>query len=155
MIVELARPEHFEGWARLRAILWTDETIEEHREAVADWLGEVGHIAFVAIEDGTVVGFVEASIRRDHVNGCITSPVAFLEGVAVATEHCGQGFARVLIHAVEDWGRAKDCAELGSDTNESNAIGQALHRHLGFEERERTVFYRKLLRVGVNGDRCS
>ena len=35
------------------------------------------------------------------------------------------------------------CTELGSDADEENAEGHSLHRAIGFEERERVVFYRK------------
>ena len=39
-------------------------------------------IAFVALLSGREpVGFAEASLRHDYVNGCETSRVAFLEGI--------------------------------------------------------------------------
>jgi aminoglycoside 6'-N-acetyltransferase I len=41
-------------------------------------------IVYLAREEGDdVVTFAEATLRRDYVNGCSTSPVGFLEGVYV------------------------------------------------------------------------
>jgi hypothetical protein len=38
-------------------------------------------LVLVAREADAVVGFAEATSRRDCVNGCETSPVAFVEGL--------------------------------------------------------------------------
>lgn len=145
MRIEPAAPEHRGGWARLRAMLWPDETVAEHEAAIADWLSGDGQVAFVARDGDEVVGFAEASVRRDHVNGCDTSPVAFLEGIAVDPDHRRRGIGRALVTAVEDWGRGWGCTELGSDADEENGEGQAMHHALGFEERERVIFYRRLI----------
>lgn len=58
-------------------------------------------------------------------------------------EHRRQGVATALVRAVEDWGRAQGCPELGSDAAIDNAGSAALHRALGFEEVERIVCFRK------------
>nr|WP_276589065.1 MULTISPECIES: GNAT family N-acetyltransferase [unclassified Sphingomonas] len=127
-------------------MLWPGDGIAEQCRQIADALaaGE-DHVAFVAVDGNVVLGFAEASIRRDLVNGCDTSPVAFLEAIAVDAAHRRRGVAAMLGRAVEDWGRGRGCTELGSDADEENAEGHALHRAIGFEERERVVFYRKWL----------
>lgn len=146
MKIETASIEHLGEWAALRAELWAGESIEEHRAKVAGELA-VPHrdrAAFVAIGgEGEVAGFVEASVRRDHVNGCDTSPVAFLEGIHVRLDHRQAGVARMLCRAVEEWGRAAGCTELASDTDIENEDGHAFHVAIGFRETERVVFFRK------------
>jgi aminoglycoside 6'-N-acetyltransferase I len=102
--------------------------------------------AFVAIMDGELVGFAEASLRYDYVNGCETSPVAFLEGIYVDPAHRRQGVAKALSASVEKWGKSKGCVEFASDTSLDNIASQHLHEALGFEETQRVVFYRK--RIG-------
>ena len=102
--------------------------------------------AFVAIMDGELIGFAEASVRRDYVNGCETSPVAFLEGIYVVPANRRQGVANALIAYVEDWGRNQSCVEFASDTPLENDASQRLHAALGFEETQRVVFFRK--RIG-------
>ncbi|GAA1592604.1 hypothetical protein GCM10009764_14530 [Nocardia ninae] len=102
--------------------------------------------AFLARDErGTAVGFGEVTLRHDYVNGCDTSPVAFLEGLFVIPSHRSSGVARALCEVMEAWGRENGCTEFGSDALLSNAEGQNMHAALGFEERERVVYYRKML----------
>ena len=89
------------------------------------------------------VGFVEATVRNDYVNGCATSPVVFLEGVYVEPWARRQGAARALVGAAEEWGRKMDCREFASDALLENSDSHAMHRALGFEETERVVYFRK------------
>ena len=156
-IVTRATPAHVEDWARLRDLLWPEDGIDSPRSAIVEHLAaDDDRVAFVAVEGDTVLGFAEAGIRHDPVNGCDTSPVAFLEGIAVDPSRRRGGLARALAQAVEAWARGRGCDELGSDAGEANVEGQALHRGLGFEERERVVFYRKLLSpVARNGSTLS
>ena len=87
----------------------------------------------------------EASLRHDYVNGCDSSPVLFLEGLYVRPAHRQRGIARALCDAVASWGRAQGCSEFGSDARTDNALGQRVHRALGFEETGRVVYYRRPL----------
>nr|WP_295670445.1 GNAT family N-acetyltransferase [Sphingomonas sp.] len=82
-------------------------------------------------------------MRRDYVNGCGTSPVAFLEGIHVRADHRHAGVARMLCRAVEEWGRAAGCTEMGSDADIENEESHAFHAAIGFEKTERVVFFRK------------
>jgi aminoglycoside 6'-N-acetyltransferase I len=93
-------------------------------------------------EDGAA-GFAEASLRRDYVNGCVTSPVVFLEGIYVEPRARRQGAARALVDAVEAWARQIGCSELASDALLENDDSHSMHRGLGFEETERVVYFRK------------
>lgn len=86
--------------------------------------------------------FAEAALRRDHVNGCETTPVAFLEGIFVRAEHRGRGLGSRLLRAVRCWARETGCSELGSDADLANVTSHAFHAALGFEETERVVFFR-------------
>jgi aminoglycoside 6'-N-acetyltransferase I len=101
-------------------------------------------IAFLArLPQQVAVGFAEATLRNDYVNGCTTSPVAFLEGIYVHPGWRKRGIARLLCRAVECWAVDLDCSELASDTELENTDSQRMHTALHFEETERIVFYRK------------
>jgi aminoglycoside 6'-N-acetyltransferase I len=101
--------------------------------------------AFVAACDNRVVGFAEAALRTDYVNGAQASPVPFLEGLYVVADARRQGVAAELVAAVEDWARGLGYRELASDALLENETSHAVHRTLGFDEMERVVFFRKSL----------
>jgi aminoglycoside 6'-N-acetyltransferase I len=148
MPIRVAAATDVEIWAALRAALWPDGTPDQHRDEIAAMLAAMDDhfVAFVAItETGAISGFVEASLRRDYVNGCETSPVAFVEGIFVQAEHRGTDIGRALCAAVEAWARTKGCVELASDALVENSDSHAFHRAVGFEETERVVYFRKLL----------
>lgn len=109
-------------------------------------LANTEQVALIARDTGgSAAGFAEASIRRDHVNGCDTSPVGFLEGIYVRPEKRRQGLARQLVTAVAEWARAMGCTEFASDAQIDNIASHAMHRSLGFEETQRVVFFRQKL----------
>lgn len=145
MSIRPARADDRRAWAAMRAVLWPDASADEHGAEIDAITARDDLVCFVALDKGAAVGFAEAAIRRDPVNGCDTSPVGFLEGIYVAPEHRRVGVAGVLLTAVEQWAAANGCVELGSDSEEANADGHAFHLGAGFAERERVVFYRKLL----------
>ena len=89
------------------------------------------------------MGFAEATLRMDNVNGCATSPVAFLEGIYVERWARRQGVARALVGVVEQWGREMGCREFASDALLENVGSHSMHRGLGFQETERVVYFRK------------
>ena len=147
MIIERCTAEQFEDWVRLRQFLWPDETSEEHRRYAASMIDRPKDaIVYVAREeDGNVIAFAEATLRRDYVNGCSTSPVGFLEGLYVAAPYRGRGLARLLNRALEKWAAGRGCTEFASDVLLHNESGQKAHEALGYEETERVVFYAKRL----------
>lgn len=148
MRIERARIEHRDAWAAMRAGLWSEQTHAEHLAEVTAMVADPSGATavFVALSpDGGCAGFVELSLRRDHVNGCDTSPVAFLEGLYVRPADRRAGVARLLVRTAEEWGQSLGCSEMGSDTDWENPEGQAFHAALGFEETERVVFFRKNL----------
>ena len=135
------------AWAALRHELWPDTSLSDHLMEAEAILKEPGQaVAFLAHDSqGAAIAFAEAALRHDYVNGCTTSPVAFLEGIYVRPAHRKQGIARLLCKAVEDWAIALGCAELASDAEIHNGISRSMHRAVGFEEMERVVYYRKIL----------
>lgn len=132
--------------AALRHALWPEATAEEHfADLAVETTDPDSAVAFVTILDDVVVGFAEATIRNDYVNGCDSSPVAFLEGVYVIPAARHRGLARALCAAVEAWARDRGLGEIASDSELANADAYAFHKATGFEETERVIFYRKRL----------
>lgn len=134
-------------WLSMRLELWPDCPRQQHLEEMASFLREPDRFVQFIVRDagGRGVGFAEASIRTDYVNGTSSSPVAYLEGLFVAPATRGNGIARSLVLAVSEWALAAGCTELASDTQPENLVSQAMHAQLGFVETERAVFFSKSL----------
>jgi aminoglycoside 6'-N-acetyltransferase I len=132
-------------WVALRVELWPDESsVDLERQGHELLTKKSGSVAFLLRdEQGAPIAMAEATLRHDYVNGCSTSPVAFLEGIYVRPAWRRQGAARRLCRAVEAWGREQGCREFASDALIDNEVSHRMHRALGFEERERVVCYCK------------
>lgn len=125
----------------MRTALWPDQT-EADMQA---WLARADTAVFVAERGETgLCAFAEAG-ERSCADGCLTTPVAYLEGWYVDPDVRRRSIGGQLIRAVEAWARARQYAELASDTQLDNIVSQRAHGRLGFEETERAVLYRKVL----------
>ena len=97
-------------------------------------------LAFLDGEE-TPIGFIELALRN-VVDGCLSSPVAYLEGIYVAPTKRGGGIARAMFSYARGWATAQGCTELASDAELENTAAQRFHEHLGFKETYRTVQYK-------------
>jgi aminoglycoside 6'-N-acetyltransferase I len=135
------RAEH----VRMRVALWPDADAAELAAEFDAILEDQDQVAFVAERaSGGLCGMVEAGVRP-FANPVDERPCAFVEGWWVDADARRNGVGRALIAAVEDWARARGFHELGSDALLDNTVSHAAHQALGFEERERTVAFRKWL----------
>jgi aminoglycoside 6'-N-acetyltransferase I len=135
------RHEH----VRMRVALWPDADPADLAQEFDALLDDPDQAIFVAERDsGGLCGMVEAGIRP-FANPVDEQPCAFVEGWWVDADVRREGVGRALIAAVEDWARERGFHELGSDALLENEVSHAAHLALGFEERERTVAYRKWL----------
>ncbi|MGS0895925.1 aminoglycoside 6'-N-acetyltransferase [Burkholderia stagnalis] len=143
--IRAVAPADVSSWRLLRHMLWPHTSADDHVRETEQLLAEPHRYAMVisVSSQGEALGFAEAAIRHDYVNGCDTSPVLFLEGIYVVPSMRHQGIARALCTSIEQWGASHGCAEFASDTSIDNVDAQALHRALGFDEAERVVFFRK------------
>jgi aminoglycoside 6'-N-acetyltransferase I len=122
----------------MRSALWPDQT-ERDMEA---WCARSDAVTFVAVRtDGRLCGFIEAG-TRSYAEGCQSTPVPYVEGWYVDADVRRSGVGAALVDAVTAWARAQGFRELASDADVANAVSQAAHRHLGFEEVDRAVHYR-------------
>lgn len=130
-------------WVVLRSALWPDENPNIMAAEAGAILAHPDRLVLVARDGKAVIGFAEASVRRDCVNGCETSPVGFVEGIYVGPEHRHRGIARSMVGAIEQWAYERGLTELASDALLENADSHAMHEALGFSETERVVYFRK------------
>lgn len=143
--VRRARAADVPAWSAQRAALWPEEDAQALAAEAPALLDDDDGVVFVAECDHAIVGFAEAALRHDYVNGTDSSPVGFLEAWYVAPAWRGRGVGRALVRAVEDWSRARGCRELASDALLDNTASHAAHAACGFEETERVVYFRRRL----------
>ena len=73
-----AEQQDIAGWARLRVALWPDEDALLLAKEADDYFVEKARVmvTFLAFDDdGSAIGFAEATVRNDYVNGTQSSPV--------------------------------------------------------------------------------
>lgn len=146
MRIRPAAHDDVPGWLELRAALWPDGGAYHHQEIQAYLAGASSPgICFLAEShsDG-LVGFAEVGLRG-YAEGCVSSPVGFLEGIYVRPSHRKEGVGRLLVEAGERWAIEQGCTEMASDRVLENEPSGAFHEALGFDEEVRIVCYRKSL----------
>jgi len=135
----------FPDWAALRHTLWPSTAQGELEAELPAMLAGGGLAGFGVFDGRYLVGFAEVS-ERPYGDGCDTAPVAWLEGIYVRAAYRRHGIARQLVTTVEEWARARGLSELGSDAELDNVVSRLGHARWGFEETERVVRFRKVLR---------
>jgi aminoglycoside 6'-N-acetyltransferase I len=137
--------------AQMRALLWPDGSLEEHRNELllafsGNTVSTLPTTTFVAVdEDGALMGFLEAGLRS-HADGCdIARPVGFVEGWFVHDAFRCRGVGKTLMRTAEEWARSHGCREMASDALIDNGSSIDAHKALGFEVVDRCVHFRKSL----------
>lgn len=135
--------------AELRARLWPDGTVEEHRGEVQKLIqsgmsGTLPAVVLVAIDASEgLAGFLEVGLRS-HADGCdVARPVGYVEGWFVREEFRGRGIGGQLMKAAEGWSRAQNCREIASDALVDNMESREAHSALGYEVVDLCVHFRK------------
>ena len=146
--VRVATAKDIDVWVKLRLKLWPHPSVEEHQKEVPEELANPERECFLAFDGDKAIGFAELSLRS-VVDGCYSSPVAYLEGLYVEPEYQGQGVGRKLVESGGQWGLTKGCSEMGSDAEVENQRSIDVHLKLGFEEVDRVVQFKKDLNNGV------
>ncbi len=95
-------------------------------------------------DEGRSVGFVEVGLRS-FAEGCVTSPVGYIEGLYVVPDARRSGIARALLQGAEAWARDQNCREMASDVRIDNTISEAVHHDAGYETVERIICLRKVI----------
>jgi aminoglycoside 6'-N-acetyltransferase I len=150
-IVRHAQAADREHLAQMWALLWPDETLDEHLRAIDEVLtrGLSGNLPIAILvaqsEENALTGFLEVGLRS-HADCCDPShPVGFVEGWFVHAAFRHHGVGGQLMSAAEAWARAQGCREMASDTWISSEDSQLAHQALGFEIVDRCVHFRKSL----------
>jgi len=136
-----AGPLDRDQWNVMRKALWPDCPPQKHSLEIEQILSSEGVVLLAEHPKEGMVGFVEISLRSDHVEGASISPVPYLEGWYVDGRFRRKGMGGYLIEKAIDWALQNGYNELASDSELENVEGIQCHNHLGFKEVGRTVHF--------------
>ena len=144
-MIEKAKITDCQEAAEMAVEMWMDNDPGELEEEFKALVQNPEAAIFLYREEGQAVGFAQCQLRHDYVEGTKTSPVGYLEGIYVLPGFRGQGIAKALLNACQEWAREKGCREFASDCELDNADSLAFHLAVGFREANRIIcFARKL-----------
>lgn len=132
-------------WIRMRRLLWPECSTERHTLEVDLILSPPSIVLVAELTKMDLIGFVEISVRSDHVEGTTESPVPYLEGWYVDPKFRGKGIGKALIKAAEDFALKKGFKELASDAELGNESSIEIHKKIGFKEVGRSVHFVKTI----------
>ena len=127
----------------MASALWPDYTKEDLTTELKNIATSKKHEIFIARHNNEYIGFITVSIRVDYVEGAVSSPVGYIEGIYVKPDYRKKGVARRLFHLGEAWSFENGCQQMGSDTWAWNKQSQEFHYKLGFEEEDTLVHFIK------------
>lgn len=112
------------------------------KTAIEGWIDESvtsaqtdGHAAWVAVVDGTVIGFVSVS-EEDHWCG---ETDAWIGELMVDHQFERRGVARSLIAKVDEWATQRGLGHIRLSTGAANHGARALYERLGYGLNEVTL----------------
>lgn len=141
-------------WARMRDALYSDlkpdYILAEIRRIVDDsalttfLIFPHGPQSGRDIPKGEPIGMIELSLRN-IVDGCISSPVAYIDGLYLVEPWQGKGLGKEMMDFIRKWAQEQGCTELAVDTEPENQRAQKFYLREGFEETFRIVQFRMAL----------
>jgi aminoglycoside 6'-N-acetyltransferase I len=146
MLIREYKPSDWDEWLRMSKALFSVEWSEADVAEMHVTLARPDAAVFVLERpDGSLAGYVEAG-ARSIVDGCVTSPVGYIEAWYVDPDVRRGGHGRALLQAAEAWARNQGYQEMGSDALLDNHVSHMAHERSGYTEVDRVVTYRKDLR---------
>ena len=148
--IEQASQENSSAWLQLRERIYTSVDRDFHCQEMKIFVADDDKECFLVFApSGQACAMIEVTLRN-IVDGCLTSPVGYIEGIYVAQEHRGKGLSRRLMRTAEQWFRDKGCREIATDSEIHDVEAQQFQRHMGFTETFRIVEFRKTLATDPN-----
>lgn len=129
--------------ASLAVMLWPHNELKSLEKDFLEYISENKGAIFLAFKNEVPIGFAQASLRHDYVEGTKSSPVGYMEGIFVKEDFRKIGIARNLLESCESWARKKGCSEFASDCELTNRESLDFHLNLGFEEANRIICFKK------------
>lgn len=130
-------------WKNFRETLYKGVEDEFHNTEMDLILNSAFQTTFLLFENAEAqpVGMLELSLRN-LVDGCLSSPVAYIEGIFLANSCRGKGFGKLMVDFSKKWALDQGCTELACDAELDDIDAQKFHNKMGFEETYKVVQYK-------------
>lgn len=139
IVVDHLRPTDAPAWEAMRRAMGPEWLMDDFAALVEEFLTKgtiqgLAHAVFIARDDAAQLplGFAEVSLR-EYAEGCMSSPVGYLEGWYVVEHARRMGVGASLVDACERWAASRGCSEFASDAELDNRVSLEAHAALGFE----------------------
>lgn len=143
MTIRKAEKQDLPILAVLACRLWPHHRVEEMLTEYRYGITNPDTAFFLAYAEGNAIGFAQCGLRHDYVEGTSSSPVGYLEGIYVMSNHRHEGIAKHLLKECENWAKSKGCSEFASDCELTNTDSLKFHLNVGFEEANRIICFAK------------
>ena len=105
MRIRRYEPSDWDEWFRMNRELFPGLTIEDDEAEMRATLERSDAVVLVLErDDGSLAGYIEAG-ERSIADGCLSSPVGYIEAWYVDPDVRRQGYGAALVDAAEDWAR--------------------------------------------------
>ena len=129
-------------WSKFRRAIYPITSHDIDLKEIEDiYLSDIWQCWFVEREGGHRIGLVELSLRN-IVDGCVSSPVPYIEGLYLIETERTKGRGTEIIKMVQTWCQEQGYSELGTDAELNNTRAQKFYEKLGFELVDRVVEYK-------------
>lgn len=128
-------------WRILRKALYQDLSEDFNQTEMKNILASRNWHCFLIQHEAKNIGLVEVSLRN-IVDGCLSSPVPYLEGIYLEPAARDKGLGKIVMEHLMNWCTAKGHSELAADCEIANPAAQRFFQSLGFSETYRTVGFR-------------
>lgn len=130
--------------AALAIQLWRDNDPDELADDFRELIRNGDAVCFLKYIGGRPIAFAQCQLRRDYVEGTVSSPVGYLEGIFVSEAYRRNGYAAELLAECEKWAKEKGCSEFASDCELDHADSQGFHTAAGFHSSVQTALEQRL-----------
>ena len=145
ILIQEVDKKHFPEWCQMRDGLFTGLDDNFHQQEMSLIFDAKDRTCFMAYNNNNEpIGFIELSLRN-LVDGCLSSPVGYIEGIYLQPKYRNAGMGRQLVNWAETWFKKKGCVEMATDAELDNLDSQKFHEGIGFQETYRIVQYKKSL----------
>lgn len=131
--------------AKLANQLYSNHLLKDLEEEFKEYLSSNKTCIYIYYQNNEPIAFAHCHLRYEYVEGTISNPVAYLEGIFVKENYRNKGIAQRLVTECEQWAKEQNCIEFASDCELENKASYNFHLKSGFKEANRIICFTKKL----------